>query len=52
MTFFYLAPWIVIFPVAGLLINLIAGQRFNEKVTGTVASAASGLAFLVSVLLA
>jgi NADH-quinone oxidoreductase subunit L len=52
MTFFYLAPWIVIFPVAGLLINLIAGQRFNEKVIGIVASAASGLAFLVSVLLA
>jgi NADH-quinone oxidoreductase subunit L len=52
MTFFYLAPWVVIFPVAGLLINLIAGHRFNEKVIGSVASAASGLVFLVSLLLA
>lgn len=52
MTFFYLAPWIVILPVAGLLINAIAGQRMSEKLIGTVASVASGLVFLVSVLLA
>src|ERR1700690_3413268 len=52
MTFFYLAPWIVFFPVIGLLINLIFGDRFSEKVIGTVASLASGLAFVVSVLLA
>ena len=52
MTFFYLAPWIVFFPVIGLLINVIFGDRFGEKAIGTIASLASGLAFLVSVLLA
>jgi NADH-quinone oxidoreductase subunit L len=51
MTFFYLAPWIVFFPVIGLLINIIFGDRFSEKVIGIVASLASGLAFVVSVLL-
>jgi NADH-quinone oxidoreductase subunit L len=50
--FFYLAPWIVFFPVIGLLINLIFGKRFSEKMIGTVASLASGAAFVVSVLLA
>ncbi len=52
MTFFYLAPWIVFFPVIGLLVNMIFGGRFSEKVIGTVASLASGLAFVCSVLLA
>ena len=52
MTFFYLAPWIVFLPVIGLLVNIIFGDRFSEKVIGTVASLASGLAFIVSVLLA
>ena len=52
MTFFYLAPWIVFFPVIGLLVNIIFGDRFSEKAIGTVASLASGLAFVVSVLLA
>ena len=52
MTFFYLAPWIVFFPVIGLLVNLIFGDRFSERVIGTLASLASGLAFVVSVLLA
>ncbi len=50
--FFYLAPWIVFFPVIGLLINLLFGARFGEKLIGTIASLASGLAFTVSVLLA
>ncbi len=49
--FFYLAPWIVFFPVIGLLINIIFGSRFNEKVIGAIASTASGLAFVVAVLL-
>lgn len=52
MTFFYLAPWIVFLPVIGLLINGFAGQRLNEKAIGTIASLASGLAFLISILLA
>ena len=50
--FFFLAPWLVFFPVIGLLINIIFGDRFSEKVIGTVASLASGAAFVVSVLLA
>ena len=50
--FLYLAPWLVFFPVIGLLINLIFGSRFSEKAIGWIASAASGAAFIVSVLLA
>jgi NADH-quinone oxidoreductase subunit L len=49
--FFYLAPWIVFFPVIGLLINIIFGGRMGEKAIGIVASAAAGLSFIVSVLL-
>lgn len=50
--FFFLAPWLVFFPVIGLLINIIFGSRFSEKVIGSVASIASGLTFVVAVLLA
>ncbi len=50
--FFFLAPWLVFAPVTGLLINAIFGKYFSEKVVGTVASLASGAAFVVSVLLA
>ncbi len=50
--FLYLAPWLVFFPVIGLLINIIFGKRFSEKAIGWTASAASGAAFVVSVLLA
>ncbi len=50
--FFYLAPWLVFFPVIGLLINIIFGGRFSEKVIGGIASTASGLTFVVAVLLA
>ncbi|MEP7135425.1 MAG: NADH-quinone oxidoreductase subunit L [Chloroflexota bacterium] len=50
--FFFLAPWLVFFPVIGLLINMIFGHRFSETVIGIVASLASGAAFVVSVLLA
>jgi len=49
--FFYLAPWLVFAPLLGLLINLIFGRWFSETMVGTVASLASGAAFLVSVLL-
>ncbi len=52
MTFFNLVPWIVFFPAIGLLANLAFGRRWSETLIGTVASAASGLAFVVSVLLA
>jgi len=52
MSFFNLVPWIVLFPVIGLVANLTFGRRWDERLIGTVASAASGLAFIVSVLLA
>jgi len=50
-TFFYLVPWIVIFPLIGLLTNIIIGGRLGEKAIGTIASVASGLTFVVAVLL-
>ena len=50
--FFFLAPWIVFAPVIGLLLNIIIGGRIPEKAVGWLASAASGVAFIVSVLLA
>lgn len=50
--FFYLAPWIVLFPTLGLLINAFLGKRFSEKGIGWLASAASAASFVVSVLLA
>ncbi|HCC78654.1 MAG: hypothetical protein A2X25_10070 [Chloroflexi bacterium GWB2_49_20] len=49
--FFNLVPLIVFLPTVGLLINIIFGGRMSEKAIGTVASAASGLAFIVSLLL-
>ncbi len=51
-TIISLAPWLVFAPLTGLLINLIFGRRLSEKAVGTVASLASGAAFVVSVLLA
>jgi len=48
---FSLVPLIVFLPVLGLLINLIFGKRMSEIAIGTVASLASGLAFVVSALL-
>ena len=50
-TFFQLVPWVIFFPLLGLLFNLIFGRRSSEKTVGTVASLASGLAFLVASLL-
>jgi NADH-quinone oxidoreductase subunit L len=49
--FFFLAPWLVFAPVVGLLVNIVFGGRLPEKAIGWIASAASGAAFLVSVLL-
>src|SRR5574342_688413 len=50
--FFYLAPWIVFFPVIGLLLNMIIGGRLRGNGSGWLASVFSGLSFVVSVLLA
>jgi NADH-quinone oxidoreductase subunit L len=47
---FTLVPLIVFLPVLGLLINIFFGSRMSEKAIGSVASGASGLAFVVSVL--
>src|SRR5512143_3097242 len=49
---FNLVPMIVFIPVIGLLINTIWGRRLGEKMVGWIASGASGVAFLVSVLMA
>ncbi len=48
---FKLVPLVVFLPVIGLLVNIIFGGRMGEKAIGAVASAASGLAFVVSILL-
>ena len=48
--FFYLVPWIIFFPVIGILVNIIIGGKLGEKAIGWIASTASGLAFLVAVL--
>ncbi len=50
--FFFLAPWVVLAPLLGLLINMFLGGRFSEKAVGIVASLASGVTFVVSILLA
>ncbi|RPI86600.1 MAG: NADH-quinone oxidoreductase subunit L [Chloroflexi bacterium] len=52
MDLFSLVPLVVFFPVIGLLINLIFGQRLGEKGIGIVASLFPALSFVVSVLLA
>lgn len=49
--FLFLAPWLVFFPVIGLLINIIFGGKFSERMIGVTASLFSGLTFVVSVLL-
>src|SRR4030066_2039077 len=49
--FFYLVPFVVFFPVIGLLINLMFGGRLGEKAIGAIACLASGLSFVIAVLL-
>ncbi|MFZ5908880.1 MAG: NADH-quinone oxidoreductase subunit L [Chloroflexota bacterium] len=50
--FYSLAPLVVFFPLAGLLLNIIIGKWLPEKGIGWLASAASGASFVVSALLA
>lgn len=47
---FSYAPWIIGFPILGLLINLIIGRRLSEKSVGTIASSAIALSFVVAVI--
>jgi NADH-quinone oxidoreductase subunit L len=49
--FFYLVPFVVLFPVIGLLINIIFGGRMGERAIGAIACLASGISFGVAVLL-
>ena len=49
---FNLVPWVVFLPLIGLIINLLIGKKLGEVFSGTVASLATGLAFVVSILLA
>jgi NADH-quinone oxidoreductase subunit L len=55
--FAYLAPWLVLAPVVGLLLNMILGgwlmrRPWGEAAIGTIASVASGATFVIAVLLA
>ncbi len=49
-TAFGLAPLVIGFPLLALLVNLLLGPRLGQRLAGWIASAAVGLAFLVSVL--
>jgi len=51
-SYFSLVPLVVLIPLLGLLINLLLGRRLGEVFAGVVASAATGLSFIVAVLLA
>ncbi|MFZ0534458.1 MAG: NADH-quinone oxidoreductase subunit L [Anaerolineales bacterium] len=48
---FHLVPFVVFFPVLGLLINIFLGGRMGEKAIGAIACLASGLSFVIAVLL-
>ena len=54
--FFNLVPWIIFFPVIGLLLNIIFGGQIlkrglaGERAVGWIASGAAGLSFVVAVL--
>jgi len=47
---FAYAPLIIAFPIAGLLVNLLAGRRLGERFAGWVASGAVALSFGVALL--
>ncbi|MGH2619399.1 MAG: proton-conducting transporter membrane subunit, partial [Anaerolineales bacterium] len=49
-TAFGLAPLVIGFPMLAIVANLLLGQRRGQRLAGWVASAAVGLAFLVSLL--
>jgi NADH-quinone oxidoreductase subunit L len=49
--FFYLVPFVVFIPLIGLLINIIIGGKLGERAIGAIACLASGLSFVVAVLL-
>jgi NADH-quinone oxidoreductase subunit L len=50
MTVLYFAWLIIVFPVIGLTFNAFFSTRFKEEIAGYIAIAASGLSFVMSVL--
>ena len=48
---FNVLPLIIVFPIIGLLINVAWGRQLGEKWVGLVASTASGLSFVIAVLM-
>jgi NADH-quinone oxidoreductase subunit L len=46
-----LAPLLIVFPIAGLLINILAGKKLGDPWAGIIASFASGFSFVIAVLL-
>lgn len=49
---FRLAPWVVLIPLIGLLLNILVGKRLGEKGVALIASLAAASAFGVAVALA
>ena len=49
---FALAPWVVLVPLMGLLLNIWIGKWLGEKGQGWLASSAVGISFILSVVLA
>ncbi len=45
-----LVPLIIVFPVFGLLINVVAGKKIGDPWAGIIASLASGASFVIAVL--
>ncbi|WP_322508061.1 NADH-quinone oxidoreductase subunit L [Anaerolinea sp.] len=48
---FQAVPWVVFFPLLGLILNLLFGKRFGEKFAGAVASLATLASFGVALTL-
>jgi len=48
---FSLVPWVVFFPLAGIILNLIFSRRWEEKLTALTACLAAGGSFVISLLL-
>ena len=49
-TFFALIPLIIVFPLVGLLINLLFGKALGERWSGAIGSTAAALAFVIGLL--
>ncbi|MEK7808996.1 MAG: NADH-quinone oxidoreductase subunit L, partial [Chloroflexota bacterium] len=45
-----LVPLIVVFPLLGVILNMLVGKRLGDPWAGIIASLMSGLAFVIAVL--